>query len=178
MDLENINKFMIAMEANTDLPPVSDSDLEDSMTDTKNHIDNVNNCALRFRDKLKDQVENHDASKLESPEKELFAYYGPILSKLKYGSDEYKDNLKKMGEALKHHYENNTHHPEHYKNGISDMNLLDVVEMLCDWKASTMRTNKGDIYESLEINSKRFHIDDQLKNILLNTINVLWPKEK
>jgi hypothetical protein len=37
-----------------------------------------------------------------------------------------------MAPALKHHYENNRHHPEHFKNNIDDMNLIDLIEMLCD----------------------------------------------
>lgn len=50
------------------------------------------------------------------------------------------------------------------------MDLLDIVEMLCDWKAATERHNDGDIMKSLEINKNRFNIDDQLFAILENTV--------
>jgi hypothetical protein len=53
------------------------------------------------------------------------------------------------------------------------MNLIDLIEMLCDWKAATLRHKNGDIYESLEINSKRFKYDKQLKNIFKNTIDFI-----
>lgn len=54
--------------------------------------------------------------------------------------------------------------------GISGMSLLDLVEMLCDWKAATLRHNDGDIRKSIEINQKRFGYSDELKRILLNTL--------
>ena len=75
-----------------------------------------------------------------------------------------------MGEALKHHYAANSHHPEHYENGIDGMTLIDVLEMLCDWKAATERHADGDIMRSLEVNRERFGISDQLANILANTV--------
>ena len=168
----DLNQFIIVTNE-SNIPEVSDSVLNSSMDDTRNHIDKVEHYMNLFADMLKTRGLEHDASKLQSPEKELFAYYGPILSKLTYGSDEYKENLKKMGEALKHHYSNNSHHPEHYKNGINDMNLFDILEMLADWKASTERTNKGNIKDSLGINAKRFNIDSQLLGILKNTCDIM-----
>ena len=53
---------------------------------------------------------------------------------------------------------------------VSGMDLLDIVEMLCDWKAATLRHADGNILKSIEINRKRFGIDDQLANILINTV--------
>jgi len=74
-----------------------------------------------------------------------------------------------MGSAVKHHQENNSHHQEAHEEGIDGMNLIDIVEMLCDWKAATLRTKNGDIQKSLEIQKERFGISDQLYNILKNT---------
>ncbi len=80
-------------------------------------------------------------------------------------------NLEKMERGgLKHHYNNNSHHPQHWPNGINGMSLLDVFEMCCDWKASSMRHDDGDIKKSLEKNRERFQISDQLYYILQNTI--------
>lgn len=56
------------------------------------------------------------------------------------------------------------------------MDLIDLIEMICDWKASSMRHENGDIKKSIEINQKRFNYDDTLKQILLNTINFLENK--
>ncbi len=49
------------------------------------------------------------------------------------------------------------------------MDLMDVVEMFCDWKAATMRHNDGDIRKSIEINQKRFNMSDDLMEIFKNT---------
>ena len=97
----------------------------------------------------------------------------PVLRTLTYGSDEYKAALVEMGEGLKHHYARNSHHPEHYPNGIAGMSLLDIVEMLCDWKAASERTKQGNIAASLTHNKQRFGIDDQLFSILENTVREL-----
>jgi Family of unknown function (DUF5662) len=73
--------------------------------------------------------------------------------------------------ALDHHYLHNTHHPEHYPNGIDGMSLLDLVEMLIDWKAASERHPGGmNIAGSIEVGSQRFSIGEQLKKILLNTV--------
>lgn len=113
----------------------------------------------------------HDESKLKSPEVEIFTEYTPKLATSTYGSDEYKDFLEEMGVALEHHYKKNRHHPEHFDNGIKDMNLVDLIEMLCDWKAATLRHNDGDILKSIEHNQKRFGYSDELKQIFINTVN-------
>lgn len=39
---------------------------------------------------------------------------------------------KKFEVALKHHHIGNSHHPEHYQNGIYGMSDLDICEMVCD----------------------------------------------
>ena len=54
--------------------------------------------------------------------------------------------------------------------GVNGMDLLDVVEMLCDWKAAGMRHADGDILKSLKINRERFNIEPQLYEILVNTV--------
>ena len=58
------------------------------------------------------------------------------------------------------------------------MDLTDILEMLADWKASTERTQNGDIFKSIEINSKRFGIEPQLKQILINTAKLLSENEE
>lgn len=138
----------------------------DSSLDTFNHIRDVQENLAWVINLLIERGINHDDSKLHEPEKSIF----DKMETLTYGSDEYKAALVELGEALSHHYEQNSHHPEHYEAGIAGMDLLDIIEMLCDWKAATKRHDDGDILKSLEINANRFGIDDQLKQILLNTV--------
>lgn len=60
---------------------------------------------------------------------------------------------------------------EGVENGINDMDLVDLMEMICDWKAASKRHNDGNILKSLELNKDRFHIDAQLYSILKNTVD-------
>jgi hypothetical protein len=145
----------------------------DSKNDTLGHILNVSQYINIIISELTDRRLFHDVSKLKSPEKEIFDEYTPKLKQTTYGSDEYKQYLDEMKVALKHHYSENRHHPEHFENGINDMTLIDINEMFCDWMAATKRQNDGDILKSIEINQIRFGISDQLVNIFKNTAKVL-----
>jgi hypothetical protein len=112
----------------------------------------------------------HDDSKLEEPEKSMFDQWVPELKVRQYGSPEYMDALREMGEGLKHHYANNRHHPEHFDDGVSGMNLIDLVEMVCDWCASAkVRGNQVDMTNQMQ----RFNLDPQLVAIIENTIKTI-----
>jgi hypothetical protein len=142
----------------------------DSTADTLTHIRRVQALLGRAARDLMERGEVHDNSKLSAEEKPLFDEMTPLLKSLTYGTDEYKASLAKLGEALKHHYAVNSHHPEHYEAGVAGMTILDVVEMLCDWKAASERTKDGDFAKSIEIGIERFKIDPQLAAILRNSI--------
>lgn len=141
----------------------------DSIKDTLLHIKRVNELLLQFTKEIIDRAIQHDNSKLQEPEKPLFDKMTPLLKGLTYGSDDYKKALDELKPALDHHYANNSHHPEHYKNGIDDFTLVDLVEMFIDWKAASERHDDGDIFRSIEINKNRFGISEQLCKILKNT---------
>lgn len=143
------------------------------IVETQKHIENVRKYIRLVTDKLTTRGVEHDRLKLESPEVEIFTEYTPKLAKSTYGSEEYTTFLKEMNSALEHHYANYRHHPEHFDKGINDMNLIDLVEMICDWKAATLRHNDGNLLKSVEVNAKRFGMDDQLKQIFINTAKVL-----
>jgi len=141
----------------------------DSLEDTLAHGDRVNELMQDLIDDLVVRGETHDLSKTHPPEKATFDEYTPKLKHSTYGSEEYKGFLKAMGEALEHHYANNRHHPEHFENGINDMTLVDLIEMLADWKAATERHDDGSLPRSLEIQQERFGISEQLIKVLNNT---------
>jgi hypothetical protein len=187
-----------------------------STNDTFKHIENVRELISKLSKELNKRALEHDESKLYSPEKEIFDKYTPLLKGVTYGSEEYKKYLKEMNVALQHHYSENRHHPEHfkdnkeyycsgcgaifnkhqiandfelaeghlqceylsgspkpsilYRNTLKGMDLIDLIEMISDWKAATMRHDDGDILKSLDINQKRFGYSNELKQILLNTL--------
>jgi hypothetical protein len=142
----------------------------DSREDTQKHIRQVVYYISLLETALAESRAKHDCSKLDEPEKSIFDLYTPKLKNCTYGSDEYKQYLKEMQVALDHHYKKNRHHPEHFKNGIKDMTLVDLCEMLADWKAATLRHADGDIMKSIEINQRRFGYSDELKQIFINTV--------
>ncbi|MGG4449642.1 DUF5662 family protein [Brevibacillus porteri] len=144
---------------------------EQCKKDTIEHINQVREFMMMAASNLLQRATIHDRSKLESPELEIFTEFTPKLKNSTYGSIEYRDYLMKMQDALKHHYAKNSHHPEHYVDGIEGMDLFDLLEMICDWKAAVMRHADGDIRKSLEINKERFKISDQLFVILSNTVD-------
>ena len=174
----------------------------DSRSDTLSHIGKVHINIDTIRENLRNRAIRHDLSKLDTPEKEVFDTVTPKLRGLTYGSAEYKNCLVEMGVALEHHYKVNSHHPEHYgyaecnicfsryprdydnrcgcgnaqftlRPDINKMSLLDIVEMLADWKAATERHADGNLMESLKINKERFEISEQLYGILENTAREL-----
>lgn len=141
----------------------------DSRLDTEAHIESVCQKLFAFTDALSSRAKCHDLSKLQSPEKEAFDVATPKLKALTYGSDEYRAALAELKPALDHHYAANSHHPEHYANGIAGMNLLDLVEMFCDWKAATERHADGNLAKSIQHNRDRFKMDPQVVSIFENT---------
>ena len=151
--------------------------IAECQVETQKHIEKVRKYIRFLTDKLTTRGVNHDATKLQSPEVELFAEYTPKLAELEYNSPEYKECLAALKPALEHHYATYRHHPEHFPNGINDMNLVDLCEMIADWKAASERQNNGNLIKSIEINADRFHIDAQLKQILFNTAKLYDEEE-
>jgi hypothetical protein len=148
-----------------------------SRKDTIKHIRQVRkNIALVIRE-LRLRGKLHDRSKLQKEEKEGFDEYTPKLAGSTYGSEGYKQFLKELKPYLDHHYAHNPHHPEHYEQGIRGMNLVDILEMFCDWYAATKRHNDGDIIKSIAINQKRFGYSDDLKAVFENTYRHVFQKE-
>jgi len=139
--------------------------------ETQKHIAEVQKliekicCALRCRGV------DHDRSKTEFPEVSIFSEYTSKLKHTTYGSAEYKEHLKNMRPALDHHYQNNRHHPDVL--GLENMNLVDIVEMVCDWKAATLRHEDGCFVTSVEHNGTRFTLGKELTQIIMNTKDLL-----
>jgi len=149
---------------------------DNSQLKTMRHIETVRNYLNAVIFNLLHRQVHHDQSKLQPPELEIFDEYTRKLRGMTYGSNEYKQCMKEMKPAIDHHNENNRHHSEHFKHGILGMTLVDLIEMLCDWKAASLRHDDGNIFKSIEINKKRFGYSDELKEILENT--AIWLNGK
>lgn len=167
---EEFEKEYISLYAKIHAPRKSSStDNYDSTVDTLLHIKRVDSLLLQACIELMKRAKNHDDSKLKDPEKPFFDSETPKLAGLTYGTPEYEESKRIIKPALDHHYAHNSHHPEHYKEGINDFDLFDLIEMFFDWKASSERHNDGNILKSIEKNADRFGIPPQLVRILNNT---------
>lgn len=171
-NVELLNTAKLTLETSQPEMTVAECQVE-----TQKHIETVRKYIRFMIDKIETRGVKHDASKLESPEVELFTQYTPKLANTVYGSEEYQQHLAGLKPALDHHYASNRHHPEHFVNGVNDMTLVDIMEMFCDWKASTLRMNDGNLLKSIELNAERFHMDGQLKQILINTARMIDEHE-
>jgi len=154
----------------------SSLELIQTIQDTNRHVALVRMLIRVFAVELLKRGEVHDESKLSEEELSIFVKYSPKLKSTTYGSPEYKQFLAEMKPALDNHYAKNSHHPEHFENGIRGMTLVDLVEMLLDWWASTKRHADGDIMRSIDLNERRFNIPPELADILKNTIRTLETK--
>jgi hypothetical protein len=56
--------------------------------------------------------------------------------------------------------------PQYFKNGIDDMNLIDIIEMLCDLKELAGEQDFGEIIEHIKT---KYGMSDQLSKIIQNT---------
>lgn len=134
------------------------------------HIKEVGKNLNVFIRELLERAERHDDSKLEEPELSGYASVTGKLKDLQYGSEEYKKNMESIRDTIDHHYAQNRHHPQHWSDGIDGMTLIDLLEMLADWKAATQRNKNGNLHKSVELNAGRFKIGPQLQAILENTV--------
>ncbi len=196
----------------------------DSTEDTRDHIAKVQSRIHECTNNLIVRAERHDKSKLSEPEKSAYDNLMRFKSShdMVYGSPDYAEGLKILGPALDHHYQANSHHPQHWtwplpdsaeeeeiavlrhdievmenlpdqvegglevrviarlkhdlavlESRINAMSLLDIFEMLADWKAAGERYKDGSITQSLAHNKERFGLSDQMFAILENTVKEL-----
>lgn len=126
----------------------------------------------RVEEIIKDCLQTDCMDSLQSPELEGFDIITKELKSLVFGSKEYKTVLLEQKDIIQYHYKNNSHHPEHYKNKINDMSLLDLLEIIIDWKAAGLRHN-GNLFKSIDICADKYNFSPQLKQIFINTAKII-----
>jgi hypothetical protein len=151
---------------------IMEKHIDTTKYETLAHMKRVQDLMNLFVYEILKRGSVHDASKLQSPELEGFHEKTAQLNAITYDGPEYRQSLKDLEQTLLHHYGHNRHHPEHFRNGVSDMTLIDLIEMFCDWKASSERQKNGNIRQSLEKNTDKFNLPPLLVKILNNTIDI------
>lgn len=137
--------------------------------ETQKHIETVRKLMTLVTRCLENRAIVHDESKFSDEELASFALVTPKLKSTTYGSDEYKKYFEQIRPAIDHHQKSNRHHPEYYINGFREMTLIDLIEMLCDWMASSRRHDDGNIFKSIAINQKRFGYGKEIYDLLTCT---------
>lgn len=111
----------------------------------------------------------HDNSKFKTPEVEIYSAHFNELNNAKYGSPEYDKALDNIKPALNHHNAENDHHVQHFENGIFEMNLVQILEMLCDISVTAEAKGEDAVY-NLPTWMQRNHIPENYYRILRNTL--------
>lgn len=151
----------------------------DARAITRQHIDRVGELGRAFIARLVHRLDVHDQSKLEPQEIIPLQELEDLRERegdAPFGTDEYERRKALLGPMLKHHYENNSHHPEHYTDGVAGMDLLDLVEMFVDWKAASERGNEPAM--NLIFAIEKYKIEPQLASIMRNTAERLGYAHK
>lgn len=143
-------------------------------SETLKHVNEVRGNIVEVIKELDHRAQVHDGSKFVEPEASILADNNHRLAVTKYGTPEYAACLEAIKPALDHHYAKNRHHPQHWPNGVDDMTLVDLIEMLCDWRAATKRNKDGNIRTSIDHNAERFKLSPQLQQIMHNTVRELF----
>lgn len=143
---------------------------DEVMRDTVAHTKRVAHLLADVIHQLAQRAAEHDRSKFSVEEWPHFVAATPRLKEISYGTEEYTRELANLRPAIDHHQKANSHHPEFYSAGVAGMDLIDLVEMVCDWKASGERHADGSIERSIDIGVGRFGIEPQLAAILRNTV--------
>jgi Family of unknown function (DUF5662) len=165
----------------------------ETKTDTERHIERVNFYLNQIIADLQERGVVHDASKLVEPEVSGFDKIAVERTNVKHGTPEYSAMMESIQPIINHHYLVNDHHPEHFATTLNEdstlkelldetktglplaaMDLRQVMEMLCDWKAASERGQQSPFLEGMEeVSKERFGIEPQLFSILKNTVRAM-----
>ena len=145
----------------------------DFICDTILHVSEVAENLEAMASQLRQRGLSHDRTKFQALEFDAFVSTREQFKKANYGTQDYQDCVAAVRPAVDNHHENNRHHTDYHKNGINDMTLIDVMEMLADWKAAARRSPDRKFEDTLEYAKNKYAIDDQLFKIIVNTLKSL-----
>ena len=150
----------------------------DFLCDTILHVSEVNENLETVASELRKRGAAHDRTKFTAIEFDAFVSTRSDFKKANYGTREYQECVDKVSHAVEHHHANNRHHTGFHKNGINDMTLIDIVEMLADWKAAERRSPDRELHDTIDYALKKYGVGDQLGSVIKNTLLSLgWMKD-
>ncbi len=143
------------------------------LNDTIMHISEVRENIAHIKSELDQRGIKHDRSKFTAIEFDAFVKTRPKFKTVNYGSKEYQECVDEIKPAIDHHHSNNRHHVDFYENGFSDMNLIDILEMLADWKAASRRSPNLEFKDSLPIAFEKYSIPENMQKHIISTLKYL-----
>ena len=144
------------------------------------HINRVRKWIGKFSTILFIRGINHDKSKLCEPELSLWKKMDEE-PRYPYGTSKYKEKLNRYKEVFQQHYKHNKHHPEHWSGYYCDMDLMDVIEMLCDWLGYKDDITLKEAETLVNQQCERYGFNDTFRHLLYNTLKnyfTVSPNEK
>ncbi|MCQ9208915.1 MAG: DUF5662 family protein [Omnitrophica bacterium] len=142
----------------------------DFLTDTILHISEVRENLEIMTGELTRRGLTHDRTKLQAFEFDAFVSTRDKFKKANYGSKEYQECVDATKPAIDHHYKHNSHHTGFHADGINGMTLIDIMEMVADWRAAARRSPDKTLFDTLDYCFKKYKIEKQLRAIIMNTL--------
>ena len=175
------------------LPPAHFLDLAEPVAeDLKGSVDDRFNALLtimRHRETVAEHLHNladyfrhrareHDRSKLRLDEFAGFSRINRIAREHPYGTQEYEESMdteKGPDGCITLHFSRNAHHPE-YHGHEREMGLLDLMEMVADWKGAADTYGTNTLRDAMPVNRKRFDFDDWQWRVIELMVDWLEPE--
>lgn len=143
------------------------------LTDILAHISEVAENLEDISHSLIKRAWAHDRSKLEPIEFDAFVQTRPKFKKANYGTKEYQECVDAIKPSIDHHYSKNRHHTAYFEDGFQGMNLIDILEMLADWKAANRRSPDLTFEDSLPKCYEKYGIPKNMQRHIENTLKYL-----
>ena len=135
----------------------------------KAHIAEFQQAIDTLTEKLKQRAKTHDASKLKEPELTQYTEAEEKLENFKPGSKSYLTFAQKHHIIFSEHFKKNPHHVEHFKNGFNDMTLLDLIDVLTDWR---LDCGDEDWNKFVDDRKEFYGMDNQVVSIFKNSKDI------
>lgn len=120
------------------------------------HIMTVQALMRQVAHYLLERADRHDLSKLAPDELGGLIEIDRIADEKGLNSPEYMAAL--SGGAIQLHRSRHSHHPEYHPDGVNDMSLVDLIEMVCDWKAANLLRGHPEWHKSIEMMAERLEL--------------------
>ena len=127
----------------------------------------------QVRANLEQRGISHDRSKFLADEFDAFVQTRPRFRSANYGSPEYRACVDEIRPAIERHYARNRHHPDYYSQGVAGMSLIDLLEMLADWKAASDRNPNLTFADSLPKAYEKHGISEPMQRHIEQTLQEL-----